>query len=120
MLKTNKQKKKQQFLKWNPGTDSRYWGFPLKIENCRSQLDWEFDTKKAELKLIGTHPWPWETVRKTVNSKAFTGHHTCVFSITATNWLKNKSQPGKCKDIIGFISQFMNQAASPLATRSAP
>ena len=31
-----------------------------------------------ELKLRGTYQWPFETVRKTVNLKAFTGHHACV------------------------------------------
>ena len=91
--------------------------FTQKSGNCnlKSQLAQELDTKRTELKLGGTYQQLLEKARKTVNSKGFMGCHACVSHCPQSlqkspfilplppNQLKNKIQPSKFEDLIGFI-----------------
>lgn len=79
----------------------------------------------------GTHPQPSERMRKTVDSKVLAGDHVCVsrcsleesleVSFAPNHWHQihetTKIQLRKFEDQMGFIQQFVNQAAVPSSSR---
>lgn len=60
---------------WNCAVDQGLWigapsETPMGLDSSVNQSDREFEHKRPELKPTGTHQWPLEMARKTVNSKS--------------------------------------------------